>query len=47
MSRILIVEDNPAIGCALEDNVRLEGYGVELVTDGEAAPARARQQRST
>jgi DNA-binding response OmpR family regulator len=45
MTRILIVEDDPAIGCALEDDLRLEGYGVELVTDGEAALARARQER--
>jgi two-component system alkaline phosphatase synthesis response regulator PhoP len=45
MSKILIVEDDPAIGCALEDDLRLEGYGVELVTDGEAALARAREDR--
>ena len=42
MSRILIVEDDAAIGVALEDDLRLEGYGVELVTDGEAALRRAR-----
>ena len=45
MFRILIVEDDPAIGCALEDDLHLEGYGVELVTDGEAALARARADR--
>jgi DNA-binding response OmpR family regulator len=45
MSRILIVEDDPAIGCALEDDLRLEGYGVELVTEGEAALTRAREER--
>jgi DNA-binding response OmpR family regulator len=44
MSRILVVEDDPAIGCALEDDLRLEGYGVELVTDGEAAIALARRE---
>jgi DNA-binding response OmpR family regulator len=43
MSRILIVEDDPAIGVALEDDLRLEGYSVELVKDGEAALARARE----
>jgi DNA-binding response OmpR family regulator len=43
MSRILIVEDDPAIGVALEDDLRLEGYDVELVKDGEAALARARE----
>ena len=42
MPRILIVEDDPAIGCALEDDLRLEGYQVELVTDGDAAVVRAR-----
>jgi len=45
MQRILIVEDDPAIGCALEDDLRLEGYSVELVTDGEAAIVRAREER--
>ena len=45
MSKILIVEDDPAIGCALEDDLRLEGYDVELVTDGDRALARARAAR--
>jgi two-component system alkaline phosphatase synthesis response regulator PhoP len=45
MHRILVVEDDPAIGCALEDDLRLEGYSVELVTDGESALARARADR--
>lgn len=45
MHRILVVEDDPAIGCALEDDLRLEGYGVELVTDGEAALSRARAEK--
>jgi DNA-binding response OmpR family regulator len=42
MARILIVEDDPAIGIALEDDLRLEGYAVELVRDGDAAIARGR-----
>ena len=42
MSRILIVEDDPAIAVALEDDLRLEGYAVEVVRDGEAAVTRAR-----
>jgi DNA-binding response OmpR family regulator len=42
MSRILIVEDDPAIGIALEDDLRLEGYAVELVRDGDTAIARGR-----
>ena len=42
MSRILIVEDDPAIAVALEDDLRLEGYAVEVARDGEAAVTRAR-----
>ncbi len=42
MSRILIVEDDKAIAVALHDDLCLEGYGVELVTDGETALTRAR-----
>lgn len=45
MSRILIVEDDAAIGVALEDDLRLEGHLVELVRDGEAAIKRAREVR--
>jgi DNA-binding response OmpR family regulator len=44
MSRILIVEDDPAISIALEDDLRLEGYSVEVVRDGEAASQRARAE---
>ena len=40
MPRILIVEDDPAIAVALEDDLRLEGYEVEVVTDGETAVQR-------
>jgi len=43
MSRILIVEDDRAIGVALEDDLRLEGYDVQLVVDGEAAVRTARE----
>ena len=43
MSRILIVEDDTAIAIALEDDLRLEGYGVEVARDGEAAIKRARE----
>ena len=42
MSRILIVEDDEAIAVALEDDLRLEGYEVEVASDGEAAVTRAR-----
>jgi DNA-binding response OmpR family regulator len=44
MSRILIVEDDPAIAIALEDDLRMEGYSVELVHDGEAASQRGRRE---
>jgi DNA-binding response OmpR family regulator len=43
MSRILIAEDDPAIAIALEDDLRLEGYAVEVVHDGATAAARACQ----
>lgn len=42
MSRILIVEDDPAIAIALEDDLRLEGHSVEVVHDGDAAGRRGR-----
>jgi DNA-binding response OmpR family regulator len=45
MPQILIVEDDLAIAVALEDDLRMEGYDVEVVHDGEAATRRARQQR--
>jgi len=42
MPRILIVEDDPAIAIALEDDLRLEGYEVEVVHDGESASRKAK-----
>jgi DNA-binding response OmpR family regulator len=45
MQRILIVEDDPAIAIALEDDLRLEGYSVEVAQDGEIASRRAREGR--
>jgi two-component system alkaline phosphatase synthesis response regulator PhoP len=44
VSRILVVEDEPAIALALEDDLTLEGYQVEVVGDGEAAARAARGQ---
>ena len=41
MARILIVEDEPTIAVALQDDLELEGYEVEVVGDGESAAARA------
>ena len=36
MSRILIVEDDPAILCGLRDNLEFESHQVLTATDGEA-----------
>jgi DNA-binding response OmpR family regulator len=43
MARILVVEDEPGIAMALEDDLRLEGYDVEVIHDGIAAAKRARE----
>jgi DNA-binding response OmpR family regulator len=40
-TRVLIVEDEPAIALGLRNDLTLEGYAAEVVTDGEAAAARA------
>jgi len=44
MTRILVVEDEPGIAMALEDDFRSEGYEVEVIGDGEAAGRRVREQ---
>jgi DNA-binding response OmpR family regulator len=44
MARILVVEDEPALALGLEDDLKLEGYEVEVVRDGEMASRRAREQ---
>ncbi len=44
MSRILVVEDEPAIAQALEDDLTLEGYRVEVIRDGCAAVTKAREE---
>ena len=41
MKKILIVEDEPSIALALEDDLRREGYETELVSDGDIACKRA------
>ena len=43
MIRILVVEDEPAIALGLGDDLRMEGYEVEVVGDGIAALRRARE----
>jgi DNA-binding response OmpR family regulator len=42
--RILIVEDEPSIALALEDDLRREGYETELASDGNTAARRATTQ---
>ena len=44
MTRILVVEDEPRLALGLEDDLKLEGYEVEVVRDGETASRRAREQ---
>jgi len=41
MAKILIVEDEPSIALALEDDLRREGYDVTLATNGGEAERRA------
>jgi DNA-binding response OmpR family regulator len=43
MTRILIVEDDAGIALGLEEDLSLEGYGVEIVRDGVSAVTRARE----
>ena len=43
MTRILVVEDEPAIAFGLEADLTAEGYAVEVVADGETAVKRARE----
>ena len=40
-TRILIVEDEPAIALGLKNDLTLEGYAVEVVGDGDSAASRA------
>jgi DNA-binding response OmpR family regulator len=44
MTRILIVEDEPSIALALDDDLRREGYATELIAEGEAAVRTATSQ---
>jgi DNA-binding response OmpR family regulator len=44
MTKILVVEDEPGIALGLEDDLRLEGYEVELASDGTIASRRAREE---
>ena len=44
MSRILIVEDERDLAAGLADDLRVEGYDVEVASDGETATRRAREE---
>jgi DNA-binding response OmpR family regulator len=44
MAKILIIEDEEAILMALEDNLKMEGYGVESAADGEKGFSKAREK---
>src|SRR5215831_13331780 len=44
MARILVVEDEPGIALGLEDSLRLEGYQVEVATNGVKASTRALEE---
>ncbi|HUA64148.1 MAG TPA: response regulator, partial [Verrucomicrobiae bacterium] len=43
MTRILVVEDEPAIALGLEDDLKMEGYEVEVAGDGSTAVRRAQE----
>jgi DNA-binding response OmpR family regulator len=43
MTRILVVEDEPGIALGLEDDLRMEGYEVEIIGDGAVACRRAKE----
>ena len=45
MPRVLIAEDEPGIALTVEDDLTLDGYEVEVVSDGDAASKRAREGR--
>jgi len=45
MTRILLVEDEPAIAAGVRDDLEVEGYSVDLVTDGCAAAERGTSDR--
>jgi DNA-binding response OmpR family regulator len=45
MTTILVVEDDPGIALGLEDDLKLEGYDVEVARDGETALRRANERR--
>jgi two-component system alkaline phosphatase synthesis response regulator PhoP len=45
MARILVVEDEPALSICLANDLKLEGYEVEVAGDGETAIEKGRQPK--
>jgi DNA-binding response OmpR family regulator len=45
LGRILVIEDNEDLAFGLRNNLEIEGYGVELATDGRSGLSRAREFR--
>ncbi len=45
MSRVLVVEDNADLAFGLRNNLEIEGYEVEVATDGRAGLVAARARR--
>ncbi len=45
MSRVLVVEDNADLAFGLQNNLELEGYEVEVASDGRAGLVAARARR--
>jgi DNA-binding response OmpR family regulator len=43
--KILVVEDEPGIALGLEDDLKMEGYEVEVATDGATAARRAKEAK--
>src|SRR5215469_287516 len=43
MARVLVVEDEAPLALGLEDDLKLEGYEVEVARDGETASRRAQE----
>ena len=43
MSKLLIVEDDPVIAMALEDDLSAEGYTIAVATDGDSAVRQGRE----
>jgi two-component system, OmpR family, alkaline phosphatase synthesis response regulator PhoP len=43
MARILLVEDEPSLAAGVRDDLQIEGYVVDVVTDGDVASSRGLQ----